>query len=180
MVERSRQPWDRGRFFETLTYFEVIPFLGCLQRIFSRQPKPKAHLSEPQNSMDRILVVGATGGVGKRVVKNLLAQNHSVRVLARIPERARELFSEKVEIFEGDLTIAETLTPKLMENVTTVICCSGTKVQPVEGDTPTREKYYQGIKFYLPEVVDVPELVEYEGIKNLIAIVKRYIKPTEN
>jgi len=106
MVERSRQPWDRGRFFETLTYFEVIPFLGCLQRIFSRQPKPKAHLSEPQNSMDRILVVGATGGVGKRVVKNLLAQNHSVRVLARNPERARELFSEKVEIFEGELTIA--------------------------------------------------------------------------
>ena len=179
MVERSRQPWDRGRFFETLTYFEVIPFLGCLQRIFSRQPKPKAHLSEPQNSMDRILVVGATGGVGKRVVKNLLAQNHSVRVLARNSEKAREICGEKVEIFEGDLTIAETLTPQLMENVTTVICCSGTKVQPVEGDTPTREKYYQGIKFYLPEVVDVPELVEYEGIKNLIAIVKKYIKPTE-
>ena len=179
MVERSRQPWDRGRFFETLTYFEVIPFLGCLQRIFSGKPKPQTHLSESPKTMDMILVVGATGGVGKRVVNNLLAKNHLVRVLARNPERARELFSEKVEIFEGDLTIAETLTPKLMENVTTVICCSGTKVQPVEGDTPTREKYYQGIKFYLPEVVDVPELVEYEGIKNLIAVVKKYIKPTE-
>ena len=38
-------------------------------------------------------------------------------------------------------------------------------MQPVEGDTPSREKYYQGIKFYMPELVDTPELVEYEGMK---------------
>jgi len=177
MVKSSRQSWDMGRFFQTLTYFDAIPFLGCLQRLFSRQQKIK--LPEPNKTMDVILVAGATGGVGKRVVNNLLAQNYTVRALVRDAEKAREFLDEKVEFFEGNITIPETLTPQLMDNVTAIICCTGTKVQPVEGDTPTREKYYQGIKFYLPEVVDKPELVEYEGIKNLITVIKKYIKPVE-
>lgn len=134
-----------------------------------------------------ILVVGATGGVGKRVVQLLIESGQTVRVLVRDEDRARHLFQtlfngtlpDHLEIFAGDLTLQESLTAGLMADVAAVICCSGTKVQPVEGDTPTREKYYQGIKFYLPEVVDVPEQVEYEGIKNLLAVVKEYIQPKE-
>ena len=67
----------------------------------------------------------------------------------------------------------------MMEGVSAIICCSGTRVQPVEGDTPTREKYYQGIKFYLPEVVDIPEKVEYEGMKNLVKVVSEHIQPAK-
>jgi uncharacterized protein YbjT (DUF2867 family) len=134
-----------------------------------------------------ILVVGATGGVGKRVVKLLIESGQAVRILVRDQARAQALFRElfdctlpdRLEFYGGDLTLKESLTPALMDNVTAVICCSGTKVQPVEGDTPQREKYYQGIKFYLPEVVDVPEQVEYEGIKNLLAVVKDHIQPKE-
>ena len=134
-----------------------------------------------------ILVVGATGGVGKRVVKLLIESGQSVRVLVRDQPRGQTLLREffggtlpgRLEFFAGDLTLKESLTAGLMGDVSAVICCSGTKVQPVEGDTPTREKYYQGIKFYLPEVVDVPEQVEYEGIKNLLAVVKDYIQPKE-
>lgn len=55
-----------------------------------------------------------------------------------------------------------------MKNVAAVVCCTGVRVQPVEGDTPDRAKYYQGIKFYMPEVVDSPEIVDYQGIKNLV------------
>ena len=134
-----------------------------------------------------ILVVGATGGVGKRVVKLLIESGQSVRVLVRDQLRGQTLLREffggtlpnRLEFFAGDLTLKESLTAGLMADVSAVICCSGTKVQPVEGDTPTREKYYQGIKFYLPEVVDVPEQVECEGIKNLLAVVKDYIQPKE-
>ncbi|MEY2859014.1 MAG: hypothetical protein RLZZ74_3327, partial [Cyanobacteriota bacterium] len=118
-----------------------------------------------------ILVAGATGGVGKRVVQQLLAGNYPVRALVRDAERGRTMLGEGVELFEADLTLSETLKPAMMANISAVICCTGTKVQPVEGDTPNREKYYQGIKFYLPEVVDTPELVEYEGIKNLLQII---------
>ncbi len=134
-----------------------------------------------------ILVVGATGGVGKRVVKLLLAQGYRVRALVRDEARAQTLLREwleaelpeALEFYAGDLTLPDSLTPHLLADITAVICCSGTKVQPVEGDTPSREKYYQGIKFYLPEVVDVPEQVEYEGIKNLLAVVTGAIQPKE-
>ena len=124
-----------------------------------------------------VLVAGATGGVGKRVVQNLLEQNYRVRALVRDVTRAKDILGDKVELFEGDITIPETLKPIMMQEVSAVICCTGTKVQPVEGDTPTREKYYQGVKFYLPEVVDTPELVEYEGIKNLVRVVLQHITP---
>ena len=127
-----------------------------------------------------ILVAGATGGVGKRVVQKLRERDYHVRALVRDLERAKKILPTEVELFEADITIAETLKPAMMQGVTAVICCTGTKVQPVEGDTLNREKYYQGIKFYLPEVVDTPELVEYEGMKNLVAAISQQIAPTES
>ena len=130
--------------------------------------------------METILVAGATGGVGKRVVRNLLANNYRVRVLVRDANKARALLGDSVELFEGDITLPETLSSQLMTGVSAVICCIGVRVQPVEGDTPNREKYYQGIKFYLPEVVDSPEMVDYQGVKNLLEIAKKYLRPKGN
>ena len=124
----------------------------------------------------KILVVGATGGVGKRVVKRLLEQNYDVIALVRDAARGKKILGDKVTLFEADLTIPETLKPEMMSGVSAVICCSGTRVQPVEGDTPTREKYYQGIKFYLPEVADSPEQVEYRGMKHLISVVCQHLQ----
>ena len=175
MTSNKRSPWDLGRLWQTLTYFEIIPFINCLSRLFSSRRVSKNFT--PQTKM-KILVVGATGGVGKRVVKELLAQNYDVIALVRDAERGKQILGDKVKLFEADLTIPETLKPEMMSGVSAVICCSGTRVQPVEGDTPTREKYYQGIKFYLPEVADSPEQVEYQGIKNLIQLVSPYIQPT--
>lgn len=162
--------WKFTRLWRTLTFFEIIPLINLWQRIFqSERSKSKRYT----NMM--ILVAGATGGVGKRVTQILLERNYRVRALVRDADRARKILPENVELFEADITIPETLKPEMMWGVDAVICCTGTKVQPVEGDTPTREKYYQGIKFYLPEVVDTPELVEYEGIKNLVEVVSRHI-----
>ena len=163
--------WELSRLWQTLTYFDVIPGMNCWQKIFQGDRIIKSK----QDTNMVILVAGATGGVGKRVVKKLLEQNYRVRALVRDLNRARNILGNEIDLFEADITIPETLKPELMEGVRAVICCTGTKVQPVEGDTPTREKYYQGVKFYLPEVVDVPELVEYEGIKNLVKVVAQHI-----
>ncbi|MEO0927844.1 MAG: CIA30 family protein [Cyanobacteria bacterium J06643_13] len=161
--------WKFGELWQTLTFFEVLPIINFWQRLFDNSP------SQPhqQNKMT-ILVAGATGGVGKRVVQKLLAQNYKVRALVRDVAGAKSILPD-VELFEADITIAETLKPEMMAGVNAVICCTGTKVQPVEGDTPSREKYYQGIKFYMPEVVDTPELVEYEGMKNLVRVISQHI-----
>jgi hypothetical protein len=67
-----------------------------------------------------------------------------------------------------------------MSNVTAIICCTGARVEPVEGDTPDRSKYYQGVKFYQPQIVgDTPENVEYRGIQNLVNAAVGYLPPTQ-
>lgn len=180
MTEQNRSQWDAGRFVKTLSYFEAIPFLSCLQQLFSGRTNPKMQTQGGGKRMGVILVAGATGGVGKRVVRRLIERNYSVRALVRDVQRAKEMLGDKMELFEADITIPETLTPELMSNVSAVVCCTGVRVQPIEGDTPNREKYYQGIKFYMPEVVDSPEIVDYQGIKNLVQTAAKYLgRPDE-
>ncbi len=134
--------------------------------------QPQASPPAVDRAATVILVVGATGGVGQRVVQRLLDCGEAVRVLVRDPVKAKDLFGDRVQIVDADLTIPETLTAAVVQSVRAVICCSGVRVQPQEGDTPDRAKYYQGIKFYLPEVVgDTPEQVDYQGMQALLQAV---------
>jgi uncharacterized protein YbjT (DUF2867 family) len=57
-----------------------------------------------------VLVVGATGSIGRLVVAEALRQGHPVRALVRDLARARGLPPE-AQCVVGDLTRAETLTP---------------------------------------------------------------------
>jgi nucleoside-diphosphate-sugar epimerase len=54
-------------------------------------------------------VTGGTGFIGSRLVARLLAEGHTVRLLARSPEKARALFGDKVEVIPGDLDDQESL-----------------------------------------------------------------------
>lgn len=56
--------------------------------------------------MSVILVVGATGNIGRHVVRGLVEQGIAVRALSREPRRAAELLPTGVEIIGGDLTSA--------------------------------------------------------------------------
>ncbi len=58
--------------------------------------------------MHHILVIGATGNVGSKVLSQLTATGTHVRALARNPSAARFPFPD-VEVVEGDLTVPETL-----------------------------------------------------------------------
>ena len=178
MAMNQKNPsWDIGRFVKTLAYFDIIPFIGCLQRLFLGNDNKDRSIGK---SMGIVLVAGATGGVGKRVVQILVDRGYQVRCLVRNCDRAKSLLPQNVELIEGDITKPETLTPQLMAKVSAVICCTSVKVQPVEGDTPDRAKYNQGIKFYQPEIVgDTPENVEYLGVKNLVQAAKSLNKSTD-
>ena len=61
--------------------------------------------------MNRILVIGATGTVGREVVSQLHGRGAEVRALARNPDAAH--FPAQVEVMRGDLTRPETLDPCL-------------------------------------------------------------------
>ncbi len=55
---------------------------------------------------DRVLILGATGFIGKRLVKELAGKNVKMRLLARTPSKAAGIVPEgaDAEIVQGDLT----------------------------------------------------------------------------
>jgi uncharacterized protein YbjT (DUF2867 family) len=77
----------------------------------------------------RVLVTGATGGVGQLVVARLLEQDYPVRVLTRSAQKAEQMFAGRVELAVGDTRHPATLTAALQE-VAFVICCTGTTAFP--------------------------------------------------
>ncbi len=62
----------------------------------------------------RCVVFGATGYIGGRLVPELLSAGHTVRVLARTPDKLTEVpWHDDVEIVEGDVTDAEIVAAAL-------------------------------------------------------------------
>ncbi len=55
-----------------------------------------------------VLVVGATGSIGRLVVEEALRQGYAVRALVRAPDKARRLPREAQVVF-GDVTRPDTL-----------------------------------------------------------------------
>ncbi|CAL9773095.1 unnamed protein product [Musa acuminata subsp. burmannicoides] len=123
-----------------------------------------------------VLLAGATGGVGRKVVDVLRNKRFPVRALVRNKEKARAMLGPNVDLILGDITKMETLSPEYFKGVRKVINTVSVIVGPKEGDTPDRAKYRQGIKFFEPEIKgDSPEKVEYVGMQNLINAVKNSI-----
>lgn len=62
---------------------------------------------------NRILVIGATGMLGRPVAERLHAEGFIVRALTRSPERARDLLPAGVEIARGDVAEPDSLARAL-------------------------------------------------------------------
>lgn len=67
-----------------------------------------------------ILVTGATGRIGSRLVPRLLQRGDSVRVLVRHPEYAQSLKELGAQIILGDLLDSETITHAVAETDTII------------------------------------------------------------
>ncbi|XP_002968299.2 uncharacterized protein LOC9631474 [Selaginella moellendorffii] len=171
--------WDFGRFLKTVFFFNEPSFPKLVQSITERFTKSREAVPMADSKAktgDLVLVTGATGGVGKRVVDVLRKKGIPVRVLVRNTEKARTLLGPDTDIVTGDVTKKATLQPHYFHGVKKVISAASVIVGPKEGDTPDRQKYSQGIKFFMPEIKgDPPEAVEYQGMKNLIDAVKDHV-----
>lgn len=102
----------------------------------------------------KVLVAGATGGVGKAVVKQLAAQGIPVRALVRDAVRASSSLpgsDQGVEIIEGDVYQFNNCA-RAVKGVTAVICTTG----PTDRFNPL-----------------APFQVDFQGTENLIAAAKQ-------
>lgn len=73
--------------------------------------------------MKKILVTGATGKVGSRLVKRLAQRGDHVRALVRDATRAAHLRNDHVELVEGDLLDADSLNAAV-RGVDAVVHCA--------------------------------------------------------
>jgi uncharacterized protein YbjT (DUF2867 family) len=58
-----------------------------------------------------VLIIGATGSVGRYAVAEALRQGYAVRALVRDRARAARVLPDEVDLVIGDLTRPETLGP---------------------------------------------------------------------
>lgn len=74
--------------------------------------------------ISRVLVVGATGSVGRLVVAAALAEGYAVRALVRNGRRARSILPAQAELIEGDLTLPQSL-PVAVADVSAIVFTHG-------------------------------------------------------
>ncbi|KAG9448199.1 hypothetical protein H6P81_014327 [Aristolochia fimbriata] len=174
IAEGGRQNWDFGRFLRTLYFFNGPPSpTKFIESLIQKLSSPSTEPEKKMGPSEAILVAGATGGVGRRVVDILRNKGYPVRVLVRNKEKAIRMLGPDIDMIVGDITKESSLNPEYFKGVKKVINAVSVIVGPKEGDTPDREKYRQGIKFFEPEIKgDSPEKVEYIGMRNLINAVR--------
>ncbi len=98
----------------------------------------------------KAFVVGATGGTGKWIVRELVDKNIPVVALVRNREKGQQTLPAGVEIVVGDVLQPETLEAAIAD-CDVIICATGA----APGFDPT-----------------APYRVDYEGTKNLVNLAK--------
>lgn len=117
------------------------------------------------SNTDKILVAGATGGVGQLVVAKLLARGLNVRGLTRSKAKAESMFEGKVELVEGDIRYPNTLVDAV-KDIDYLICCTGTTAFP--------SLRWDFANLFQPS--NSPEAVEVDGVKNLLSAAPKDLK----
>ncbi len=84
--------------------------------------------------MKKILVTGATGNIGSKVVAELQKQNVLVRAFVRDPNKARAMLGEKVELSMGDFADVNSVR-RALENTHSVFLACSNDPRQVEYET---------------------------------------------
>lgn len=99
-----------------------------------------------------VLVVGATGSIGRRVVAEAAGAGHRVRALVRDRERAAAALPSDAELVIGDVTRSDTLAAAV-QGVDAVVFTLGSDGQ---GKIGARTIDYEGVRNVLAAIGDRP------------------------
>ena len=99
----------------------------------------------------KAFVAGATGETGRRIVKQLVAENIPVRALVRSLEKGQQILPPEVELVVGDVLQPQSLREAIGDS-TVLVCATGA----APSFDPTG-----------------PYQVDYEGTKNLVDAAKQ-------
>jgi uncharacterized protein YbjT (DUF2867 family) len=142
--------------------------------------------SQEARANERVLVTGATGGVGQLTVAKLLEKGFPVRVLTRSAQKAQNMFENRVEVAIGDIRQPTTLS-SAVQNITHIICCTGTTAFPsakwdfdqkAEGLGSLIEwgKIYLDSDYRRTHARNSPEQVDAQGVSNLVSAAPKDLK----
>lgn len=98
----------------------------------------------------KVLVAGATGETGRRVVRELVSKGLSVRALVRDSQKAQEILPSPVEVVVGDVLERKSLEAAI-SGCSALVCATGA--------SPSFD-------------ITGPYQVDYEGTKNLVDVSK--------
>lgn len=85
-----------------------------------------------RNDEQPVLVIGATGFVGGRVVSALRRDGRRVRCIVRTPARAHGLAGDGVEVVQGDMLDAALVTRAAAGVAAVVVCVHTISPQPAD------------------------------------------------
>ncbi len=107
----------------------IALLLGAVAACTAPTPRPEQHPAAPGiSSHATVAVLGATGMVGKHLVREGLARGYTVRALARTPAKLQE-FGDQIDIIQGD-ALDPAVIARLLDGSEVVISAIG----PVKSD----------------------------------------------
>jgi hypothetical protein len=114
--------WDAGRFLNTVSYFEAIPIVSDLRRLFAGGANSRS-TNNTGGTVSGVLVVGATSEIGELVVRQLVKSGYRVRAILSDLSLAPFSVPTNVEFVQAQLDRANSLTPELMRGVRSIVVC---------------------------------------------------------
>lgn len=89
----------------------------------------------------KVLVTGATGFIGKKIVEKLLAKNHQVVVLTRNPQKSQAIWGDKVSAFAWNST-KELVPTEALSGIDGVINLVGENIAEGRWTESQKQKIY--------------------------------------
>jgi uncharacterized protein YbjT (DUF2867 family) len=132
-MNQAMQQVDRRRFLYSLSVIAA----SCALLLGSAAVTAFA---AEKKSLSLVLVVGATGGTGREVVKQALARGLQVRALVRDEAKARAQLGDAVQYVVGDVRTG-TGVESAVKGVDYVVSALGSNVRNDPQNTPERVDY---------------------------------------